>query len=174
MEQFKQTTSSKKRFKLNDVAEQLQVKKFVIRVWEKEFNIEPQAGSYSIREIEFLRKIKQMVVDENCSLEQAKNTLLAAREQEGRSVMGHEDTVSVQNCAREEVIAASVAADAVACGEPIMDTGSDLIDAGELPEVVHFQAASREVTDVHMQNFLTELAFFKQELQKFQSLLEKV
>lgn len=62
MELVKEQASSKRRLKLGDIAEHLQVKKFVIRSWEKELGLAPQSGFYSPEDIEIFKKIKQLVL----------------------------------------------------------------------------------------------------------------
>lgn len=79
MEHLKQQASSKRKLKLGDIAEHLQVKKFVVRTWEKELGLAPQSGGYDADGIELFKKIKQLVVVEQQSLDHVRQIIGASK-----------------------------------------------------------------------------------------------
>jgi DNA-binding transcriptional MerR regulator len=98
MELVKQQTSSKRRLKLGDIAEHLQVKKFVVRAWEKELGLAPASGLYGAEAIELFKKIKQLALVEKQSFDQIKTVLgeaVASVESEGSMIGAQVTTTEV-------------------------------------------------------------------------------
>ena len=79
MEHLKQQANSKRKLKLGDIAEHLQVKKFVVRTWEKELGLTPQSGGYDTDGVELFKKIKQLVIVEQQSLDHVRQVIGASK-----------------------------------------------------------------------------------------------
>jgi hypothetical protein len=217
MELVRQQASSKRRLKLGDIAELLQIKKFVIRSWEKELNLAPQSGLYGAEAIEIFKKIKQLVQVEKQSLDHVRNVIGASKSVAVEIEPAAQDCVAVAEsmpfveAACEVVVSYEAASSA---GEPVVEAlelkteefdtvaadeevasavflQGDEIDNqdvvalalgadAEIDQSGHRYEAATEVSafvgvslvdDSSQQKFLAELAFFKQELLKFQQLL---
>ena len=70
----------KRKFRIGDFAQHLGVKNFVIRFWEKEFNIKPgrsQGGQrfYNEEDFEKFKLIKELLYEKKFTLEGAKSEL---------------------------------------------------------------------------------------------------
>lgn len=77
----------KKQFRIGALAKELEVEKFVIRFWEKEFNIKSSRSSggqryYTLCDVAYFKKIKEL-------LYQKKFTIAGAKE----ALQGKQDTV---------------------------------------------------------------------------------
>lgn len=160
MEHVKQQMSSKRRLKLGDIAESLQLKKFVVKSWEKELGLAPVGGAYGASDIEIFKKIKQLVLVERKPLAQVRDLIGARKlmQDQGQSA----DEIEHGNEELAEVLAAD----------------SQVIDNQEKTSVVaasEIVFAKQKIVDFSgqqaQQKFQEELAFFKQELMRFQSLL---
>ncbi len=210
MEHVKQQASSKRRLKLGDIAEHLQVKKFVVRAWEKELGLAPQGGLYGAEAIELFKKIKQLVLIEHKSIAHVRDVIGAAKvessvEAEPQSVTGAsvceteyhaammqeeasaavEEAVCIEaaptqvcddsmQCAAEAVVAqAPVIELAAAPAAPVVVAPVAAETGQHVPEVAsHTVVAAQILGAGASQEFLEELAFFKQELVRFQELLK--
>ena len=70
----------RKKFKIGDIAEVLDVKKFVIRTWEKEFAMDKNGvGLYTDEDVLLFRKIKDLLVAQKVSIAEAKVTVALLR-----------------------------------------------------------------------------------------------
>jgi DNA-binding transcriptional MerR regulator len=72
--------STKKQIRIGDLAQELGVKKFVIRFWEKEFCIKPRRSEgqqrfYHERDVELLKTIKSLLYDQGFTISGAKKQL---------------------------------------------------------------------------------------------------
>ena len=70
----------KRKFRIGEMAQNLEIKQFVIRFWEKEFNIKPnrtQGGQrfYSEEDYEKFKLIKELLYEKRFTLEGAKTEL---------------------------------------------------------------------------------------------------
>lgn len=70
----------KKSLRIGDLAEKLSVEKFVIRFWEKEFNVktdrtEGGQRSYSTHDLNQFKKIKSLLYDQGLTIAGAKKLL---------------------------------------------------------------------------------------------------
>jgi DNA-binding transcriptional MerR regulator len=104
---------SKKQFRIGDLAEELKVKKFVIRFWEKEFGIQSdrsQGGQrfYTVEDLKTFMCIKDLLYKQGFTIAGAKKQLpemLKARVDEDSSAMQSlQDIVSVVSEIPVEVI----------------------------------------------------------------------
>lgn len=79
MEQQKER-SSKKLFKISDLAKELDIKKSVLRLWEKEFNFcfggDGELRGYSSQEKKMFSTIKDLICKQQLSMDAAKEQLL--------------------------------------------------------------------------------------------------
>jgi hypothetical protein len=181
MEHLKQQANSKRKLKLGDIAEHLQVKKFVVRTWEKELGLAPQSGGYDADGVELFKKIKQLVIVEHQSLDQVRQVIGASKitstiqpamleyEDDAISSLGMTPTTE-QSFSSENFIILS---------EKTME-----INAHSLQEPVYVPAealqATQEDTTTLMshatagqqEKFFSDLALFKQELIRLQALLK--
>lgn len=151
MEHVKQQAISKRKVKINDLAEQLQVKKFVLRTWEKELGLVADGGFYGAEQVELLKKIKQLILVERRTIEQVR------------------DAISRESCEGSSRDAMIVPAERMSTGVAgaIDFYAPDALGVEKsLPEIVVVEP------DNNHKKFLAELAFFKQELLKFQELLK--
>ena len=236
MELVKQQASSKRRLKLGDIAEHLQVKKFVIRTWEKELGLAPQSGFYGAEDVEIFKKIKQLVLVDRQPLQKVRAAIGAHKLEEPllAAAQALEPMISLEAAAEAEAMECSVeAADLIceavesqvsqiivvdnsvqacsqseACNEALAEvsveleaceqffaaaayqkeeveaelematavlaTDSMMIAPAELCEAMaepQAMTAEQLLSEQVQQKFLTELTFFRQELLKFQQLL---
>ena len=70
----------KRRFRIGELAEKLNVEKFVIRFWEKEFNIKSHRSEggqrfYEEKDYQTFKKIKKLLYDEKFTIRGAKKCL---------------------------------------------------------------------------------------------------
>ncbi len=75
--QHPQQVSSKKLLKIHDIAEALNIKKFVIKLWEKEFGFDteqPKGGQrlYSSQDLKIFQHIKELLHKQSMSIEEAR------------------------------------------------------------------------------------------------------
>lgn len=201
MEHVKQQANSKRRLKLGDIAEHLQLKKFVVRAWEKELGLAPHSGLYGADDVELFKKIKQLVLVERKSLDQVREVIGASRVLEPSA---GEVAPAIHDIAREqgfEVASSTDLGDAVEAivelaaaseEEPatlvsdgevkVLPAESLLVSeipsaGGKLTPVLETAAeekvgAAQMINEAAQQKFLVELAFFKQELLRFKELLK--
>lgn len=212
MELVRQQTTSKRRLKLGDIAELLQIKKFVIRSWEKELGLAPQGGFYGADALELFKKIKQLVLVDKNPLEQVK-IILAAH---GESIVQDCSVKTDSSLSAEELLIPSFqvmplvedmhleeAEKRVQAQDALVNISDELVaakvvsmveglsfqdqQAELLPSVIkeqsdsHYEGATEvsfssassieSAENISQQRFMKELAFFKQELLKFQRLL---
>jgi DNA-binding transcriptional MerR regulator len=76
-----------KHFRIGELAEKLNVEKFVIRFWEKEFNIQSHRSEggqrfYNVKDYERFQRIKTLLYEEGFTIAGAKKVL---QEQKGSS-----------------------------------------------------------------------------------------
>lgn len=188
MEHVKQQASSKRRLKLGDIAEHLQVKKFVVRAWEKELGLAPEGGLYGSEDVELFKKIKQLVLVEQKSIAHVRD-IIGARKVTTEEVVvvevaAHEEVVAATTCETEyhaatmqeepaevvveELLAAPVEAVIYVAECVAVEAAMSMVEEVIAPTVVAAQMASAPAP----QEFLAELTFFKQELLRFQELLK--
>jgi len=72
----------KKQFRIGELAKRLNVERFVIRFWEKEFNLKAHRSEggqrfYEERDYEAFKKIKQLLYQEGFTINGAKQQLKA-------------------------------------------------------------------------------------------------
>lgn len=70
----------KRLFRIGDLAEKLDIEKFVIRFWEKEFNVKTHRSNggqrfYSIEDFEQFKQIKSLLYDRGFTIAGAKKEL---------------------------------------------------------------------------------------------------
>jgi DNA-binding transcriptional MerR regulator len=230
MELVKQQASSKRRLKLGDIAEHLQVKKFVIRVWEKELGLAPESGFYAAEDVEVFKKIKKLLLVDRQPLQQVRAVIDAYKLEEAilsPAEIALESMVSPEPLVRVDTIKPSVEAielgisqivapeesveiysqsepcDGVLAKIPVeleayeqfglahsfqnekIEAALDMAQTRPLSDsmmiapaelcqaMTESQAMPAEQVLSHQehQNFLAQLAFFRQELLKFQKLL---
>ena len=150
MELVKQQMGSKRRLKLGDIAEHLQVKKFVVRAWEKELGLAPSGGLYGTEAIELFKKIKQLALVEKQSFDQIKTVLgdaVTVVETEG-NVIGAQITTA-------EVVVPEVAAQAMEMGS--LDAQSCEMTAQVVAEAIN-RVEQPEKEDVVVQDVLQAAA----------------
>ncbi|MBM3887076.1 MerR family transcriptional regulator [Candidatus Dependentiae bacterium] len=164
MELVKQQTNTKRRLKIGDIAEHLQLKKFVVRSWEKELGITPQNGFYGVEDIELFKKIKQLILIDRKSLEQVKCLLKKA---DSDTVIPAASDVSL-SAVEQDATCLLVADEALIIENAIVAPAERCADM-EDSEISEMIAQSSQ--EQAQQKFLAELAFFKQELVKFKQLL---
>ena len=201
MEHVKQQANSKRRLKLGDIAEHLQLKKFVVRAWEKELGLAPQSGLYGADDVELFKKIKQLVVVERKSLDQVREVIGASRVLEPLLA---EVAPAIHDIAAEQSVEVASSTDlggviktvvevaTVSEGEQatVVSEGelkilpAESLLASEIPSTAGevtpaLEAAAEEkvvaaqmINEAAQQKFLVELAFFKQELLRFKELLK--
>lgn len=71
----------KRTFRIGDLSEKLKIEKFVIRFWEKEFNItskRSQGGqrAYCEKDLELFKQIKHLLYEQGYTIAGAKNKIL--------------------------------------------------------------------------------------------------
>jgi len=71
-----------KQFRIGELAEKLNVERFVVRFWEKEFSIKSTRSSggqrfYTEEDYETFKKIKQLLYEEKFTIQGAKKQLLS-------------------------------------------------------------------------------------------------
>ena len=117
MELVKQQASSKRRLKLGDIAEHLQVKKFVIRSWEKELGLAPQSGFYSPEDVEIFKKIKQLVLVNRQPLQKVRAVIGAHKLEDPMlsATEAVEPMISLEAAAEAEAMECSVEAADLVC-----------------------------------------------------------
>jgi len=76
--------SEKRQLRIGELAQELELKKFVIRFWEKEFGIkaprtEGQQRLYGEKDIEFFKEIKSLLYQHGFTISGAKKQLELAR-----------------------------------------------------------------------------------------------
>lgn len=201
MEHVKQQANSKRRLKLGDIAEHLQLKKFVVRAWEKELGLAPQSGLYGADDVELFKKIKQLVVVERKSLDQVREVIGASRVLEpslaevapvvqditcGQSLgaASSTDLGGVIEAVVEVTPASEGERAAVVSDGEVKILPAESLLASEIPPTAGevtpaLEAATEEkvfaaqmINEAAQQKFLVELAFFKQELLRFKELLK--
>ncbi|MBN1549067.1 MerR family transcriptional regulator [Candidatus Babeliales bacterium] len=75
----------KRQFRIGELAEYLGVERFVIRFWEKEFNLRPTRSEggqrfYEERDLERMQKIKQLLYEEGFTIAGAKKALKSKKD----------------------------------------------------------------------------------------------
>lgn len=75
---------TKKQFRIGELAKRLQVKRFVIRFWEKEFELSPSRCSgtqrfYDEKDYEKFNTIKQLLYQEKFTISGAKKKLMGEK-----------------------------------------------------------------------------------------------
>lgn len=76
----------KRKFRIGELAEQLQVEQFVIRFWEKEFNLKTVRSTggqrfYREQDLEMFKKIKELLYEKCFTIAGAKKQLLPVAKQ---------------------------------------------------------------------------------------------
>ena len=117
MELVKQQASSKRRLKLGDIAEHLQVKKFVIRTWEKELGLAPQSGFYGAEDVEIFKKIKQLVLVDRQPLQKVRGAIGVHKLEDPllSAAQALEPIISLEAAAEAEAMECSVEAADLIC-----------------------------------------------------------
>jgi DNA-binding transcriptional MerR regulator len=75
----------KKRFRIGELAKHLEVEKFVVRFWEKEFNLKPHRSEgkqrfYEEKDIERFKHIKSLLYEGGFTIAGAKKHLLSTKQ----------------------------------------------------------------------------------------------
>ena len=144
---------SKKKFRIGDLAQELKVKKYVVRFWEKEFDLDSDRSEggqrfYTSEDLALFMAIKDLLYNRGFTISGARKELDAelAKIKQAQKVA-------------EKVIA------------------SEKIDQEKIEVVVHDEVigATKEyllVNNAQKQVFLKELSGLKEELLRLQSLLK--
>jgi DNA-binding transcriptional MerR regulator len=69
-----------KKFRIGELSKHIQVEKFVVRFWEKEFKLEPHRSSggqrfYTDKDVEFFSQIKKLLYEEGFTIAGARKYL---------------------------------------------------------------------------------------------------
>lgn len=78
---FETHLSEKESFRFNELTSLVEVKPYVLRFWESEFDqIAPSMSSngekvYSLKDLDYLKRIRSLLFDQKCSIPEAKNIL---------------------------------------------------------------------------------------------------
>lgn len=180
MEHLKQQSTSKRKLKLGDIAEHLQVKKFVVRTWEKELGLEPQSGGYDADGVELFKKIKQLVVEERQSLDQVRQVIGASK----ISSTIQPAILELENPIAESLETAPVEELSYSSNDCVIESAYTNENTPNIAEQEYvpaeiLQAAPQEETSflahstpIKNQQFFSELELFKQELIRLQELLK--
>lgn len=78
MQQKSIKNSERRVLALGDIAKELKIKKFVLRNWERELNLNTVSGSkkiYTEKEIDLFSQVKKLVYEEGLHLEQVRQEL---------------------------------------------------------------------------------------------------
>lgn len=195
MEHLKQQANSKRKLKLGDIAEHLQVKKFIVRTWEKELGLAPQSGGYDADGVELFKKIKQLVVVEQQSLDHVRQIIGASKISSTiqPAMFEHKDkeyivTNNLEMAPIEEITEVEEQLCSALVCPTIRETEVEIAAAIAVVEntpleqeyvLAEVLQASQENTPLmtqattsNQQQFFAELEFFKQELIRLQALLK--
>lgn len=178
MEQLKQQGTSKRKLKLGDIAEHLQIKKFVVRNWEKELGLAPQNGWYDAEGVELFKKIKHLVTVEHQSLDQVRQVIGASKLTSTiqPATLEHKEltltTEEIETAQGEE----KNYCQATPKNEPSSDNftplqGQERFAARTIEAIAEEKMLKTEVSPTHQQ-FFSELQIFKQELIRLHELLK--
>lgn len=161
--------ASKKKLRINDIAEELQVKKFVVKQWEKEFNL--GSSLYSAQDLDFFKKVKELVYDQKMPITQVKEVLadhlVRPALQVAQEHVAHAATMTdepaladVLEAATEQVVAVDLAAEIV---EAVAEVLVDQILQAEAAQAVAQQheeelvCAAAEVVGLELQPQVAEV-----------------
>jgi DNA-binding transcriptional MerR regulator len=91
----------KRQFRIGELAKQLNVEKFVIRFWEKEFEVKTIRSTggqrfYSMKDIEKFKHIKKLLYDQGFTIAGAKQQLKGSPSK-AKAIMGSHKTTFDQN-----------------------------------------------------------------------------
>lgn len=147
--QHQRMSMSKKKFRIGDLAQELKVKKYVIRFWEKEFDLDSDRSEggqrfYTTEDLALFTAIKDLLYNRGFTISGARKEL------DGELV----------KIKRAQKVADSERVDAVN------------VEAAAQDEILGATKESSTVNDLEKQVFLEELAVLKKELLHLQSLLK--
>lgn len=76
--------ASKRRFRIGDLAKKLNIETFVIRYWEKEFEIQPHRTKggqryYRIKDLKFFQQVKELLYEKGYTITGAKKHLMVEK-----------------------------------------------------------------------------------------------
>lgn len=178
MEQLKQQGTSKRKLKLGDIAEHLQIKKFVVRSWEKELGLAPQNGGYDADGVELFKKIKHLVTVEHQSLDQIRQVIGASKLMPTiqPATLEHKEititTEEFESTKNEEKNCAQLMPSHESCTENFAALPEqECIVAATIEPILEEKNLKAEAAPTHQQ-FFSELQVFKQELMRLQELLK--
>lgn len=130
------SSSQKRKLKIGDIADILNVKKFVVRVWEKEFNLDKSgAGAYTEEDLSLFKKIKELMA-QKVSVAEAKQFVIEYHAQQAQKA---------QEAALVEPVVAAKVVEAVQDTMQALDDSQDLVAPEETDKEERFFAAVEEV-----------------------------
>lgn len=89
----------KKKFRIGHLADELGVERFVIRFWEKEFNVKPTRSDggqrfYKLEDLEQFKQIKELLYSKGFTIAGAKKILSPTKNNTGTIQGSHKTTLS--------------------------------------------------------------------------------
>ena len=99
----------KRKFRIGELAEQLQLEKFVIRFWEKEFSIKGTRSSggqrfYEENDITTFNLIKDLLYNRGFTIAGAKKQLVLKSVESTKIIGSHKTTISSDNLLHKELV----------------------------------------------------------------------
>ena len=96
----------RRKFRIGDLAQKLKVDKFVIRFWEKEFDLKPQRSDggqrfYEEKDFEQFKIIKNLLYEKKFTIAGAKKQL---QSQEGNKIIASQKTTIAPCTINEKII----------------------------------------------------------------------
>lgn len=151
---------TKRQFRIGDLAKELHVKKYVIRFWEKEFDLPSDRSEggqrfYTEEDLATFQKIKDLLYAQGFTINGAKKQLRVTRISENIIVAEkHTHTITQDNT------------------NPItIDEKPALTTHDEVDQV---GAATTLITNPHTEKLLKSMSSFRQDLERFKELLERL
>ena len=99
----------KKKFRIGHLADKLEVERFVIRFWEKEFDVKSKRSDggqrfYKREDLEKFKRIKELLYNKGFTIAGAKKILNLDQDQENKSIIGsHKTTLTAKTVHKEQL-----------------------------------------------------------------------
>ncbi len=140
------------RLRIGDVARELNIKKSLIRLWEKEFGLNTQKNTYTIEDMKVFVNIKELVRTKGLSIDQAKAEL---------------QVQPITSSIIEEPILETSSIE-----EPILEANTEIIiDIKKMPTIEENNVTIQASSGSEIKNFKKELLELKGNLIKLKRLL---